>query len=172
MEPQFLKIPCSSNSDFGDLQDCTAFVSLDMLKEIQTLMKEIRQQRPHSTVLQEMSKFSFSDQPDGLLEFENLVTSGETTVAEEFVLVESFEDMATLPITVWNSDLEIIYIGETLAFQYRMEIKHCDTVVLSALIEENILLDIVEEWEQLIQDDDDETEKILDNDAAWNGRED
>ena len=160
MIPKFLKIPCSYNSDFGDLQSCTAFVSLEGLKETQSLMKDLRKQRPHSTILQGMSNFSFSDQPDELLEDDKFKTRGLKIVAKEYRVVTEFIPDCDDNPTIWNSDLEIFYIGETtLAFQYRMEIKHCGTIVFSVCIEEGSLNDIIEEWELLIREDDEE---------AWN----
>lgn len=145
MKPQFIAIPCSSNDEYGDLSECYAFVDLEGLKKILNLMKDLRKQRPSSTILQTMNKFPFDDSPNVLVEKEN--TNENIT---DFSLVGSF--YYHKEVNIWHSNLNLLILpnGE-YNFQYEMTIKDCQTIVYTELLTEEDLEKITEEWEGILK---------------------
>lgn len=177
MIPKYLAIPCGSNSEIGDLSNCTAFIDKNAVEEIISLMEDIRNQSSDSSVIQGMSSFPFHNEPDSLIEGWN-PTKNTIKVSKDFLdkdvyLVENIPDQDE--VSIYHSDVIIALsfnMNGEYDFSYRMEIKHCSTIVTSNIINESSLKDIRDQWENLIEEDKIETEEILkdqDDEAAWNG---
>lgn len=150
----FITVPCTSNDEF-DLQECTAFLDRDSLEKILKLIQDIKEQRSSSSILQEMSYFSFYDKPNFVQEeYQN--DTGEEIGEEIFLVTEIDND--TEGINIYYSNLIIVPEKEFYSFYYRMEVKHCSTIIYTNSINENTLKDILKQWNQDIQDNDNETE--------------
>lgn len=147
MKPQFLTIPCTSNDEYGDLSNCYAFVNLNGLYKILNLMRDLREQRPNSTVLQTMNKFPFEDFPVALVEKDNLKTDENIN---DFCLVSSF--YTNEEVNIWDSNINLLVLpNDEYNFQYEMTIKDCQTIVYTNLITEETLKSIIKEWENLLK---------------------
>lgn len=181
MTPKYAMIKCGSNDEYGEFPNCVAFVSEEGLREAHDLIQDIKNQRPESTVLQGQSQFTFPDSPDDLVEIGGYeiigkpVQSGKDFLDETVYLVEEYKvTNEASEQNVYHSDLIISPSnegGDSFDFYYRMEIKHCSTIVKTNIIHETELVDILEAWDIEVEQEEIVTEKILkdnDDEAAWN----